>query len=138
MPAFRSNVSSTKDAESTDLSSLLNVLKWMKDVAFLGKTRVSLGQVTKLLSHVGYVWAYKPTKQFTVDKKAECFSIANDFLENLEKVFPNKENSKCFEHLERLVTCSRLIVVTTPHVKEQITKSNSNLPPGFNVVAAIE
>jgi hypothetical protein len=37
MPAFGANLSSTKDAESSDLSSLLNVLEWMKDVAFLGK-----------------------------------------------------------------------------------------------------
>ena len=47
MPPLGSNLSTVKDAESTDLSSLLNVLEWMKDAAFLGKTRVKRGSCEK-------------------------------------------------------------------------------------------
>ena len=104
MPALGSNLSSTKDAESTDLSSLLNVLEWMKDGAFLGKVRVSVDLVRKLRSQVINTWAYAPQQELSDDKKAEIFSIATDFLEDLEKVFSHAENAKCLEHLKHLKT----------------------------------
>jgi hypothetical protein len=104
MPALGSNLSSTKDAESTDISSLLNVLEWMKDGAFLGKVRVSVDLVRKLRSQVRNTWAYAPQQELSDDKKAEIFSIATDFLEDLEKVFSHAENAKCLEHLKHLKT----------------------------------
>ena len=113
MPALGSNLSSTKDAESTDLSSLLNVLEWMKDVAFLGKVRVSVGLVRKLRSQVRNTWAHAPKQKFTDDEKAESFSIATDFLEDLEKVFSHAENAQCVEHLEHLKTSGVTNVVET-------------------------
>ena len=100
MPALGSNLSSTKDAESTDLSSLLNVLEWMKDGAFLGKDRVSVDLVRKLRSQLRNLWAHAPKQKFTDDEKAESFSIATDFLEDLEKVFPHPENAQCLKHLK--------------------------------------
>ena len=102
MPALGSNLSTIKDAESTDLSSLLNVLEWMKDAAFLGKTRVNVDLVRKLRSQVRNTWAHAPQQESTDDEKTEGFSIATDFLKNLEGVCPNTESVKCLQHLEYL------------------------------------
>ena len=102
MPALGSNLSSTKDAKSTDISSLLNVLEWMKDVAFLGKVRVSVDLVIKLRSQVRNTWVHAPQQEFTNDEKDESFLIATDFLEDLEKVFPRAKNAQCLENLKRL------------------------------------
>jgi tetratricopeptide (TPR) repeat protein len=101
MPALGSNLSSTKDAESTDLPSLLNVLEWMKDGAFLGKTRVSVDLVRKLRSQT-HPWVHAPQQTYTDDEKDESFSIATDFLENQEKVFSHAENAQCLKHLKHL------------------------------------
>ena len=109
MPALiRSPV---EDAESTDLSSLLNVLEFMKDDAFLGKARVNVELVRKLRSRVKNVWVHAPEQEFTDDEKEKSFSTASKFLEDLEKVRPNTETTKCLEILKRLKT-SRFIVQT--------------------------
>ena len=102
MPALGSNLSTVKDAESTDLSSLLNALEWMKDAAFLGKTRVNVDLVRKLRSQVRNTWAHAPQQKFTDKHKAEGFSIATDFLKDLEYAHPSTQNSNCLEHLEYL------------------------------------
>ena len=102
MPALGSNLSTVKNAECTDLSSLLNVLEWMKDAAFLGKTRVNVDLVRKLRSQVRNTWAHAPQQELTDDEKAESFSIATDFLKDLENVYPSTQNSNCLEHLEYL------------------------------------
>jgi tetratricopeptide (TPR) repeat protein len=104
MPALGSNLSSTKDAESTDISSLLNVLEWMNVGVFLGKVRVSVDLVRKLRSQVRNTWAHAPQQELGDDEKVESFSIATDFLEDLEKVFSHAENAKCLEHLKHLKT----------------------------------
>ena len=111
MPALGSNLSSTKNAESTDLSSLLNVLEWMKDGAFLGKTRVSVDLVRKLRSQVRNTWAHAPQQELGDDEKDESFSIATAFLEDLKKVFSHAENAQCLEHLEHLKTRGFINVV---------------------------
>ena len=104
MPVLGSNLSTVKDAESTDLSSLLNVLEWMKDGAFLGKTRVNVDIVRKLRSQVRNTWAHAPQQELTDDETAEGFLIATDFLDDLEKVSSNAESGKCLKHLEKLKT----------------------------------
>ena len=104
MPALGSNLSTVKDAKSTDLSSLLNVLEWMKNAAFLGKTRVNVDLARKLRSQVRNTWAHAPQQELTDDEKTEGFSIATDVLKDLENVSPNTENVKCLEHLEYLKT----------------------------------
>ncbi len=104
MPVFGSNLSTVKDAKSTDLSSLLNLLEWMKDGAFLGKTRVNMDLVRKLRSQVRNTWAHAPQQELTADQTAEGLSIATDFLEDLENVCPNAENGKCLDYLENLKT----------------------------------
>ena len=86
---------------STDLSSLLNVLEWLKDPVFLGKPRVKVDLVGKLRSEVRNTWAHASQHELTDDKKNEGFSIAIDFLEDLEKV-SNTENTKYLEYLKHL------------------------------------
>ena len=104
MPALGSNLSTVKDAQSTDLSSLLNVLEWMNDGVFLGKTRLYVDLVRKLRSQVRNTWAHAPQQELTDDETAEGFSIATDFLDDLEKVWSNAESGKCLKHLEKLKT----------------------------------
>ena len=104
MSALGSNLSTVKDAKSTDLSSLLNVLEWMKDTAFLGKTRVNVDLVRKLRSKVRNTWAHAPQQELTDEEKKEDFSITADFLNDINKVYPNAENVKCLEYLEHLKT----------------------------------
>ena len=104
MPVLGSNLSTVKDAQSTDLSSLLNVLQWMNDGAFLGKTRVNVDLVRKLRSQVRNTWAHAPQQELTDDETAEGFLIATDFLDDLEKVSSNAESGKCLKHLEKLKT----------------------------------
>ena len=102
MPPLGSNLDTVKDAESTDLSSLLNVLEWLNNTGFLGKTRVNVDHVRKLRSEVRNTWAHASRQELTDDKKNEGFSIAFDFLGDLEKAFPNAENRTCLEDLEQL------------------------------------
>ena len=104
MSALGSNLNTVKDTKSTDLSSLLNVLEWMKDTAFLGKTRVNVDLVRKLRSKVRNTWAHAPQQELTAEEKKEDFSITADFLNDLNKVYPNAENIKCLEYPEHLKT----------------------------------
>ena len=104
MPALGTNLSTVKDAKSTDLPSLLNVLEWMKDAAFLGKTRVNVDLARKLRSQVRNTWAHAPQQELTDDEKTEGFSFATDVLKDLENISPNTENVKCSKHLEYLNT----------------------------------
>ena len=102
MSDLGSNLTTMKDAESTDISSLLNVLEWMKDGAFLGKTRVDVDLVRKLRSEVRNTWAHAPQQKLNDDEMAQSFSIAIDFLEDLVKIWSHAENGKCSECLEHL------------------------------------
>ena len=134
MPVLGSNLSTVKDAQSTDLSSLLNVLEWMKDGAFLGETRVNVDLVRKLRSQVRNTWAHAPQQELTDDETEEGLSIAIDFLEDLEKVWSKAESGKCLEHLKRLntngvtnvVECEMQSLVLQRHllndIKDEITK----------------
>ena len=134
MPALGSNLSTVKDAESTDISSLLNVLEWMNNGALLGKTRVNVDFVRKLRSEVRNTWAHAPQQELSDDEMAQNFSMAIDFLKNLEKVWSHAETGKCFQHLENLKTSRVTNVVESElqslllqrrlldDIKEEITK----------------
>ena len=87
MPAL--GTATVKDAASTDLSSLLNVLDWMTDEVFPGKTRVNVDLVRKLRSDVRNRWAHSPKHEVTDQQTKDYFQIAIDFLEDLKIVFPN-------------------------------------------------
>ena len=135
MPALGSNLSTVKDAESTDLSSLLNVIEWMKDAAFLGKTKVNVDLVRKLRSQVRNTWAHASQHELTDDEKAECFSIAIEFLKDLKNVCPNTENSNCLEHLEYLKTnevtnvfeCELQSLLLQRHLLDNIKEEITNM-----------
>ena len=103
MPPLGSNPSAVKDAESTDLSSLLNVLEWM-DAKFLGNNRIDVNFVRKLRSQVRNIWAHAARLELTENEKNESFSIAINFVSNLENVYPKGENVECLKYLENLKT----------------------------------
>ena len=133
MSALGSNLDTIKDHESTDISSLLNVLEWLNNVAFLGKTRVNVDVVRKLRSEVRNSWAHAPQQELSDEEMAQGFSIATDFLEDLETVWCHVENGKCLKHLKELetnkvtkVTESELQSLLLQHsllddIKEEIT-----------------
>ncbi|XP_028405132.1 uncharacterized protein LOC114527631 [Dendronephthya gigantea] len=105
MSTLGSNKDTVKDAQSTDLSSLLNVLEWMKDEAFLGKNRVKVDFVRKLRNEVRNIWAHAPRQEMTDEEKDRSLAIANDILEDLVPIFPKKELievKNCQKHLESL------------------------------------
>ena len=146
MPALGSNLSSVKDAESTDLSSLLSVIEWMKDAAFLGKTRVSVDLVKKLRSQVRNTWAHAPQHELTEQEKTKGFSIATEFLKDLENVCPNTKTAKCSEHLKYLKTngvtnipeCELQSLLLQYHllddIREEITNMNIELSYDKNAI----
>ena len=55
-------------------------------------------------SHMRNTWAHAPQQELTDDEKAEGFSIATEFLKDLENACPNTKNSNCLEHLEYMNT----------------------------------
>ena len=87
MSALGDNKSHVKNAESTDLSSLLNVLERMKDVAFGGCRRVDLNLVKDLRSEVGKAWAHASSQEMADAVEKQAFEIANKFLTDLDEVF---------------------------------------------------
>mgnify|MGYP002803887263 CR=1 FL=1 len=133
MPTLGSNLSTVKDAESTDISSLLNVLEWLK---FPGKTQENVDLVRKLRSEVRNTWAHAPQQELKDDEMAQGFSIATEFLEDLEKVWCHTETGKCSEHLQDLKTSRVTNVVESElqsllqqrrflnEIKDEITKNN--------------
>ena len=104
MSALGNDRSNVKDAESTELPSLLNVLEWMKDDVFPGKNRINADDVRKLRSDVRNTWAHAPKQELSDQQKDDYFKIAIDFLEEMKKVYPIKctEIEKCIESLESL------------------------------------
>ncbi len=85
MTALGNDRNTVNDAESTELSSLLNVLEWMKDDVFPGKTRVNVNVVRELRSGVRNTWAHSPKHELSDQQKEDYFKIAFDFLEDLKK-----------------------------------------------------
>ena len=102
MSALGSNHDTVKDAESTDLATLLNVLKWMNDKVFLESTRVDIELLRKVCSEVSDIFQHASNQEVTDDVKAQSLIIATAILEDIQKKFPNMENKKCLEHIERL------------------------------------
>ena len=97
--------STVKDAESTDLGSLLNVLEWMKDPVFPKGGRVDRNCVKNLRSKVrNQLWAHAPNQEITQSDRDEAFDIATDFVADLDKVFPCDEVKKCMQDLKNLKT----------------------------------
>ena len=102
MSILGDNKDTAKDAESTDLSSLLNVLEWTEDAAFGGSRRVDLNFVKELRSKVRNAWAHAPSQEMTEVKLNDVFMIANNFLNDLDKVFDCGEIKNCRDELQCL------------------------------------
>ena len=102
MSTLGDNKSHVKNAESTDLSSLLNVLERMKDVAFGGCRRVDLNLVKDLRSKVRNAWAHASNQEMTDAVLKQAFEIANKFLADLDEVFPVEETKKCTKEIQFL------------------------------------
>ena len=117
---FMSNLGSSrdtvKDAESTHLSSLLNVLEWMKDKAFPEGKRVDIELVRKLSSQVRNNWAHAPKHEFVDGENSHRFPIAIKFLEDLETKFPHTANRKCLEYLKKLEK-NRVMIIAESELK---------------------
>ena len=113
MSALGDNKSHVKNAESTDLSSLLNVLEWMKDVAFGGCRRVDLNLVKDLRSKVRNAWAHAPNQEMTDAVLNQAFEIANKFLADLDKVFTDEEVKRCAKEVQLLQTNGLTNVIET-------------------------
>ena len=102
MSTLGNNKTTVKDADSTYLSSLLNVLEWMSDVAFGGARRVDVNLVEHLRSKVRNGWAHAPKQEMTDQKLNNAFQIATKFLDDLNKVVSIKEVKKCIEDIQFL------------------------------------
>ena len=88
-----------KDAKTTDIFSLLEVMKWMKNAVFLGKTQVDL--VTRLV-YLRNCLVHAPAYQLPNRTRASTFSAATNFINYLHIVRPNDENVECLKRLECL------------------------------------
>ena len=102
MSTLGDNKSTVTNAESTDLSSLLNVLEWMKDVAFGGDRRVDLNLVKRLRSEVRNAWAHSPRQEMTDVELNNAFEIAEKFLDDLNAVFSHVDTQKCVDDIQFL------------------------------------
>ena len=104
MPILGDNKGTVKDAESTDLSSLLNVLEWMDDVIFYPDNRVDLDLVRKLRSRVRNPWAHSPNQELTNADLNNAFDTANKILADLDIVFSCDEVKKCIKDIKFVQT----------------------------------
>ena len=104
MPFLGDNKATVKDAESTDLGSLLNVLDWMKDLIFAPDRRVNHSYVKDLRSEVRNPWAHAANQEFTQADRDQAFDIAIDFVDDLNKVYPCAEVEECLQNVQLLKT----------------------------------
>ncbi|CAB3978152.1 E3 ubiquitin- ligase DZIP3 [Paramuricea clavata] len=100
IPILGHNKGTVKDAESTDLASLLNVLEWMDDVIFSPDKRVDLDLVRKLRSGVRNPWAHSPNQELTNVDLNNAFDTANKILADLDIIFRCNEVKKCIKKIE--------------------------------------
>ena len=104
MPILGDNKATVKDAESTDLGSLLNVLERMKRLVFAPDRRVNLSYVKDLRSKVRNRWAHAAKQEFTQADRDQAFDIAIDFVDDLNKVYPCAQVEECFQNVQLLKT----------------------------------
>ena len=102
MPILGDNKKNIKDAKSTDLSSLLNALAWMKNAAFAPDRRVDLNLVTQLRSEVRNPWAHAPDQELAEAILNDAFDITNKFVADLDKVFSFPQVKECIEDIKFL------------------------------------
>ena len=101
MPVLGKNKTAVIDADSTDLSSLLNVLEWTKDAVFAPDKRVDRNLVTQLRD-IRNSWAHAPGQKLPDPFLNKSFDIANKFVADLDIVFSCDEVQKCIEFIKVL------------------------------------
>ena len=104
MSILGDNKSTVRDAKSTDLGSLLNVLEWTKDPVFAPDRRVDRNCVVNLRSKVRNLWAHAPNQEMTQSDRDQAFKIATDFVTDLDKVFPFAEVKNCMQDVKNIET----------------------------------
>ena len=101
MPVLGKNKTTVIDANSTDLSSLLNVLEWTKDVVFAPDRRVNRNLVTQL-RETRNSWAHAPGQTLPDSFLNDAFDIAKKFVSDLDIVFSRNEVKECQEFIKLL------------------------------------
>ncbi|XP_028397133.1 uncharacterized protein LOC114520967 [Dendronephthya gigantea] len=102
MPSLGDNKKNVEDAESTDLSSLLNVLAWTEDAVFAPDKRVDRNLVEDLRSKVRNPWAHEPNQNLDESTLNDAFCIADKFVADLDMVFSREEVKNCIEDIKAL------------------------------------
>ena len=93
MTILGDNKNTVKDAESTDLGSLLNVLEWMKDSVFAPDRRVDLSCVIDLRSKVrNQLWAHAPNQEMTQSDRDQTQPLT---LVAYSKILPLQKFEHC-------------------------------------------
>ncbi|CAB4027307.1 E3 ubiquitin- ligase DZIP3 [Paramuricea clavata] len=116
MPVLGDNKGTVIEAESTDLAHLLNVLVWMKDVAFAPDRRVDRDLVNDLRSGVRNPWAHAPNQELADADFNNAFDIANKFVADLDNVFSCNEVKKCIGDI-KLVQTNKISNVVEAELK---------------------
>ena len=132
MAALGNDRSNVTDAESTELPALLNVLEWMKDDVFPGKTRINVDDVRKLRSDVRNTWAHAPKQELSDHQKDDYFKIAIDFLEEMKKLYPI-ESTEIDESIESLKSLKKNGISDLVKSEFQILLLQSNILQGIKI-----
>ena len=132
MSALGNDRSNVTDAESTELPALLNVLEWMKDDVFPGKTRIKVDDVRKLRSDVRNTWAHAPKQELSDHQKDDYFKIAIDFLEEMKKMYPIK-STEIDQSIESLESLKKNGVSDLVKSELQILALQSNILKGIKI-----
>ena len=134
MSSLGENKSSVRDAESTDLISLLNVLEWMKNEAFGENSRIPIVNVTEL-REVRNEWAHSANQEVTKDQINHAAKVADEFINALSIVSVNEEVTDYRSNIQSLVadgskkfqTCEDVSQVSQDIAKVDNTKTVGNL-----------
>ena len=132
MSALGNDRSNVTDAESTELPALLNVLEWMKDDVFPGKTRIKVDDVRKLRSDVRNTWAHAPKQELSDHQKDDYFKIAIDFLEEMKKLYPI-ESTEIDQSIESLKSLKKNGISDLVKSELQILALQSNILKGIKI-----
>ena len=132
MSALGNDRSNVTDAESTELPALLNVLEWMKDDVFPGKTRIKVDDVRKLRSDVRNTWAHAPEQELSDHQKDDYFKIAIDFLEEMKKLYPI-ESTEIDQSIESLKSLKKNGISDLVKSELQILALKSNILNGIKI-----
>lgn len=104
MTNLGSNAVNVTDAQSTDLSSLLNFIEWTNDDVYsiAGKQRVMIDSVLNVRSIVRNSWAHASVQELIEEEKDRYFVIGRDFLIELKIVFPRDHIGMAIEKVDHL------------------------------------